>query len=107
MRLTLYHGSSALLEIDNNHPMFATADIKEAEEYALGLTDDGNYNEESYIYEIHVEGDVTEIEDFMDFDSIDVRYDEMPEIAHNQESGYYCIKHPARVRLIKHYRNNL
>lgn len=107
MRLTLYHGTSELLEIDNNHPMFASADIKDAEAYALGLTEDGDYSEESFIYEVEVEGEVTEIEDFEEFDSVDVHYETMPEIAHNEECGWYCIKHPVNVRLIKQYKNDL
>lgn len=51
---------------------------------------------------------VTEEDDFDYFDSMGYSdYDNMPEIVHNEETGYYCVKHPAGLRLEEHFENSL
>ena len=107
--MKLYHGSTSKFIADTNRCLYATADIEEAREYALHLDDLGNYAKESFIYEIDVdESTAVEIDDFMVFDELGyANYDEMPELAHNKESGYFCIKHPAGIRLVESYINEL
>jgi len=107
--MKLYHGSSCKFTAEENRCIYATANIEEAREYALGLDDLGNYADESFIYELEVdETKAVEIADFMEFDVLGYsNYDEMPEIAHNSESGYFCIKHPAGLRLVESYKNEL
>lgn len=107
--MKLYHGTSDKFTVDSNRCLYMTPDINVAKEYALGLDCDGNYNEESYIYEMEIdESLVTEEDDFDYFDSMAYSdYEDMPEIAHNAESDYYCVKHPEGLRLVDHYENSL
>lgn len=107
--MKLYHGSSDKFTADSNRCLYFTPDINIAKEYALGLDDCGNYNPESYIYEMEIdESLVTEEDDFGYFDSMGfLDYDDMPEITHNTETDYYCVKHPNGLRLVEHYENNL
>lgn len=108
--ITLYHGSRCEIEsLKENQCIYATPVQKDAEEYALNLDDLGNYSPESWIYALEInEDDITIISDFMEFDTIGYYdYDNMPEVAYNPESGYYCIKHPTNIRLVKHSENYL
>jgi len=108
--MKLYHGSHReISEIDKNRAMYFTTDIKVAKEYALGLDDCGNFNEESFIYAIDVnKDDFTLIEDFLEFDLIgDLDYDNMPKKCYNQESTYYCIKSVEKLDLFDNYKNKL
>ena len=107
--MKLYHGTSDNFTVNSNRCLYLTPDINVAKEYALGLDSDGNYNKESYIYEMEIdESLVTEEDDFEYFDSMGYSdYENMPEIAHNAESDYYCVKHPECLRLVEHYENSL
>lgn len=108
--ITLYHGSHREIEtIDNNRAMYFTTDIDVAKQYALGLDDCGNYNEESFIYSITVNKDeFFLIEDFEEFDPIgDLDYDDMPDKCYNEEAEYYCIKRVENLNLIENYKNEL
>lgn len=106
---TLYHGSAEPFAADSNRCLYATPNIEEAREYALGLNDLGEYNPQSYIYALEIdETQAVEIEDFAEFDSLGYdAHDDMPEIAHNNESGYFCIKHPSGLRLVESFTNEL
>lgn len=107
--MKLYHGTSDKFEIDSNRCLYLTPDINVAKEYALGLDDCGNCNEESYIYELEIdESLVTEEDDFEYFDTMGYSdYENIPEIAHNAECDYYCVKHPQGLRLIDNYKNEI
>lgn len=107
--MKLYHGSSSAISIDENSAMYFTANIQEAKEYALGLNDLGEYSDESYIYEIEIDDNqVVEEDDFGYFDcAAYTDYDNLPEILHNEESGYYILKHPSELRLIEFLKNQL
>ena len=107
---TLYHGSRTEIEsIDINQPMYFSESLDHAKEYALGLNDLGEYNQESWIYSIEInEKDITEIEDFGEFDIIGYNDKEsMPNIAFNEESGYYCVKDITEITLVESYKNEL
>ena len=109
-KVTLYHGSHReISEININRAMYFTTDIDVAKEYALGLDDCENYNEESWIYktEINLE-DAVLIEDFEEFDPIgDLDYNDMPEICYNDEAEYFCIKSVKSIELVEMYKNEL
>lgn len=107
--MTLYHGTGYAFEIDSNRPLYLTPSLADAKEFALALNDLGEYNEESFIYALDIdETTVVEVVDFQEFDAIGyVSYDDMPEIAHNAECGWYCIKHPGSLRIVEHYKNEL
>lgn len=108
--VTLYHGSHREINVINsNRAMYFTTDIDVAKEYALGLDDCGNYNEESWIYTIEINlEDAVLIEDFEDFDPIgDLNYNEMPEMCYNEEAEYYCIKSVKKIELVEMYKNEL
>ena len=107
--MKLYHGTSEKFTINKNRCLYLTPDINVARDFALGLDSEGNYNEESYIYEMDIDENlVTEEDDFMYFDGIGYSdYENMPEIVHNSEFDFYCVKHPEDIRLIDHYRNSL
>ena len=108
--VTLYHGSRREIDVINsNRAMYFTTDIDIAKEYALGLDDCGNYNEESWIYSITAnKEDFTLIEDFEEFDPIgDLDYENMPEKCYNEEAEYYCIKSVENLDLIENYKNEL
>ena len=107
--MKLYHGSSNEITINNNRCLYLTSDINIAKEYALGLDGEGNYNEESYIYEMEIdESLVTEEDDFEYFDCMGYTdYKNMPEIVHNEEFDWYCVKHPEGLKLVEHYKNEL
>jgi hypothetical protein len=108
--ITLYHGSHREVETpEEGRCMYFTPDIDVAKEYALGLDDCGNYNEESWIYSIQIDLDsVTKEDDFLYFDGIGYNdYNEMPEIAYNVEFDYYCVKNVHTLTLIENYKNEL
>lgn len=107
--MRLYHGSSTPFTLQPGRCLYLSAEIKDAKEYALGIDVCGNYNEESYIYAMDIdEGTVVEIEDFAEFDASGYTdYDNMPDVAYNPESGWYCVKNPANLTLVEHYRNQL
>lgn len=106
--ITLYHGASNEIELDSNRCLYLTPDIEDARSFALRLDDCGNYSKESFIYAADVdENDVIEL-DFDSFDAIGyVGYNNMPEVVHNAETDWYCIKHPSSLRLVEHYLNEL
>jgi hypothetical protein len=108
--ITLYHGSHREIETpEQGRCMYFTPDIDVAKEYALGLDDLGNYNEEIFIYSIEIDLDnITEEEDFLHFDCMGYQnYNEMPEIAYNEECDYYCVKNVPTLKLIQNYKNEL
>lgn len=109
-KVTLYHGSHReISEITTNRAMYFTTDIDVAKEYALGLDDCGNYNEESWIYktEINLE-DAILIEDFEEFDPIGyLDYNDMPEMCYNDEAEYFCIKSVKNIELVEMYKNEI
>ncbi len=103
--MILYHGTGTPLELNPNTPIYATPDIKCAREYAAGLNDLGHANSGAFVYTIEFEGEITEVEDFDEFDNLAyANYDAIPEVAHNPESGWYCIKHPKSATLVEHNR---
>lgn len=89
--------------------MYFTQDIDVAKQYALGLNDLCEYNSESFIYKIEIdENQIIIIDDFGYFDGIGyLDYENMPEVAHNLESEYYCVKNVSELTLIKNYKNEL
>lgn len=106
--MKLYHGSHREINtINSNRGMFFTTDLDVAKQYALGLDDCGNFNEESFIYCIDVnQKDFELVEDFQDFDCIaDLNYDNMPNMCYNEESEYYCIKSVSSIELFENYKN--
>ena len=107
--MRLYHGTFAPFTVDSNRCLYLTPDINEAKEYALGLTGQGDYYAETYIYALDIdESLVVEEDDFGYFDCMGYSdYDEMPEFVHNAESDYYCVKHPSGLKLVDHYKNSL
>ena len=107
--ITLYHGSHKVETPEQGRCMYFTPDVDCAKEYALGLDDLGNYNEESFIYSIEIDLDnVTKEDDFLYFDGIGYNdYNEMPEIVYNEESDYYCVKNVPTLILIENYKNKL
>lgn len=107
--MLLYHGASHEFSIDKNRGLYVSPELSVAKEFALGLTDLGDYNEESFIYAIDINVDTAvEIDDFDFFDSMGYNdYDNMPEIAFNKESGWYWIRHPEGLYLLDHYKNEL
>ncbi len=87
--------------------MYFSNDIDVAKEYALGLDDCGNYNSETFIYEIKIDLNGVEIEeDFYAFDDTGY-YDGTPDILYNPESGYIYTKYPKGVTLIDSFKNEL
>jgi len=71
--MKLYHGSYRQIEkADENRGMYFSNNIEDAKQYALGLDDSGNYNEESFIYSIEIpeNANIIIMDDWMDFDSI-------------------------------------
>lgn len=107
---TLYHGSHRKIDVvNNNRAMYFTTDIEVAKQYALGLDDCGNFNDESWIYSIEInKNDSILIEDFEEFDPIgDLDYNDMPSICHNEVSEYFCIKSVVKIELIEMYKNEL
>lgn len=107
--MKLYHGSSSEINVDGNRPMYFTADINEAKQYALGLDDLGNFNEESFIYEIEIdETQIVREDDFDYFDSAAYTdYQNLANVTYNPESGYYIVKNPSSLSLISHFENSL
>ena len=108
-KMTLYHGTSDPFTVNSNRCLYLTPDINVAKEYALGLTGEGDYNAESYIYALDIdESMVTEEDDFDYFDSMGYSdYEKMAEVTHNAEFDYYCVKHPEGLRLVEHFENSL
>lgn len=105
--MKLYHGTA---QETIPFTMYFTPNIAEAKEFALGLTIDGDYNEESYIYETEIAGDGISIEeDFGVFDALAYQNPELEgysDVVYNPESGWYIIKKP-NLRLTEHYKNEL
>jgi len=104
--MKLYHGSHReISEINKSRAMYFTTDIEVAKQYALGLNDMCEYNDESWIYSIEINKEnAVLIEDFDEFDPIgDLDYDNMPEMCYNEE--YYCIKSVDELNLVKVYKN--
>jgi len=108
--ITLYHGSHRKIDkAESDRCMYFSPDIDVAKEYALGLDDLGNYNNESWIYSIKINIDEVEVEeDFLYFDCMGYQdYEEMPEITYNEECDYYCIKKVEKLKLVEQYENQL
>jgi hypothetical protein len=112
--MKLYHGSYRKIDnADSNRGMYFTNDINIAKQYALGLDDCGNYNEESFIYEVEISDDVeiTVMEDWMDFDQTGYyNYNNSPEFATCEEmEEYFFVKNPNLLtfKLIENYKNEL
>ena len=105
--MKLYHGSSKQIDLDTNRAMYFTNDINVAKEYAFGLDDLGNFNEQSFIYSIEIQAEQAEIEeDFMYFDCIGYQdYDNMPSVVYNAECEYYCLKNVSKLDLVETYNN--
>lgn len=102
--MTLYHGTAQ--KTDKASALYFTADINVAREYALGLDDCGNYNEESYIYSCEIdESNITREDDFEVF--VCMAYnEEVNGVVFNEESGYYIVPNP-QLTLVEHFENNL
>lgn|GEM_PF-6909668 len=108
--MKLYHGSQReITETNKTRAIYFSTDIEVAKEYALGLDDCGNYNDESWIYSIEIdETKITKEDDFYHFDCIGYQnYNKMADIVHNEESDYYCIKSVNKLTLIENYKNEL
>ncbi|SDR95841.1 hypothetical protein SAMN05216503_1515 [Polaribacter sp. KT25b] len=112
--MKLYHGSYTEIEkVNKNTGMYFTNDIEIARDYALGLDDCGNYNEETFIYEIEIpeNSNIILMDDWMDFDSIGyVDYKNAPEFASAEEmEGYFFVKNPENFifKLIENFKNEL
>ena len=102
--MTLYHGTSQ--ETPNGISLYMTSSIEEAKQYALGLNDMGEYNDESYIYAMQVDTDHMRIvEDFMEFDSMKYAED-IDRVVFNPESGWYIVPNVALV-LVENFKNEL
>ena len=102
--MKLYHGTSQ--ETKNASYLYFTSNIREAKEYALGLDDCGNFNEESYIYSVDIdENDVEREDDFGVFDCLGYS-EKIAKVVYNEESGYYLVPNP-QLTLVEHYKNEL
>lgn len=102
--MKLYHGTSQ--ETPNGISLYMTALIEEARQYALGLNDQGEYNEESYIYEMDVDiADMEIIEDFMEFDGMKYTSN-IEHVIFNPESGWYIVPN-VNLILLENYQNEL
>ncbi len=102
--MKLYHGTSQ--ETPNEICLYMTTSIEEARQYALGLNDMGEYNEESYIYAMDVDTtDMVIVEDFMEFD--DMKYTEtVNQVVFNPESGWYIVPNVS-LTLVENFKNEL
>ncbi len=102
--MKLYHGTSQ--ETPNGISLYMTSSIEEEKQYALGLNDMGEYNEESYIYSMDVDtNDMEIVEDFMTFDSM--KYTETVErVVFNPETGWYIVPN-VNLSLVEHFTNEL
>lgn len=102
--MKLYHGTSQ--ETPNGIGLYMTSSIEEARQYALGLNDMGEYNEESYIYAMDVDTtDMVIVEDFMEFD--DMKYTEtVKQVVFNPESGWYIVPNVS-LTLVENFKNEL
>lgn len=102
--MKLYHGTSQ--ETPNGICLYMTSSIEEAKQYALGLNDMGEYNEESYIYAMDVDTtDMVIVEDFMEFD--DMKYTEtVNQVVFNPESGWYIVPNVS-LTLVENFKNEL
>lgn len=110
--MTLYHGSYREIEkADENRGMYFSINIEDAKQYALGLDDCGNCNEESFIYSIEIpeNTNIVVMEDWMDFDQTGYyNYKNSHEFATCEEmEGYFFIKNPDNFEfnLIEKYKN--
>lgn len=102
--MTLYHGSSQ--ETPNGISLYLTSSIEEAKQFALGLNDMGEYNEESYIYAMDVDTtDMEIVEDFMEFDSMNYTED-IHHVVFNPETGWYIVPN-VMLSLVEHFKNEL
>ncbi len=91
MKMKLYHGTNLPLVYEEKKAIYATSDIETAKEFAICLDDLGNYNRVSYLYEIEVEGDIEEIDDFDMFDTLGYSLPEEKGIYRYPELNWYCI----------------
>lgn len=112
--MKLYHGSyRQIKKADENRGMYFSTNISDAKQYALGLDDFGNYNEESFIYSIEIPDNskITVMEDWMDFDQTGYyNYKNSPEFATCEEmEGYFFVKNPDNFDfvLLENFKNDL
>lgn len=89
--MKLYHGTNLPLVYDKKKAIYATSDIETAKIFAIGLDDLGNYSRVSYLYEIEVEGNIEEIDDFDTFDTLGYSLTEEKGIYRYSELDWYCI----------------
>lgn len=102
--MTLYHGTSS--QTPNGISLYMTSSIEEAKQYALGLNDMGEYNDESYIYMMEVDAtDVEIVEDFMEFDGMKYTED-IDHVVFNPETGWYIVPNVNLV-LVENFKNEL
>lgn len=102
--MTLYHGTSQ--ETPNGISLYMTSSIEEAKQYALGLNDMGECNDESYIYAMEVDTDNMQIvEDFMEFDGMKYTED-IDRVVFNPESGWYIVPNVV-LALVENFKNEL
>ena len=102
--MTLYHGSSQ--ETPNGISLYMTSSLDEAKQYALGMNDMGEYNEESYIYSMDVDtSNMQIVEDFMEFDSMKYTED-IDKVVFNPESGWYIVPNVV-LSIIANFKNEL
>ena len=111
--MTLYHGSYRQIEkAEENRGMYFSINIEDAKQYALGLDDCGNCNEESFIYSIEIPdtANIVAMDDWMDFDAMGyVNYKNTPDFATAEEmDGYLFVKNPNDFDfvLVEKYKNN-
>ena len=112
--MKLYHGSYRAIEkADENRGMYFSTNIEDAKQYALGLDDCGNYNEETFIYSIEIpeNAEIVVMDDWMDFDAMGyVNYENTPEFATAEEmEGYFFVKNPDNFDfvLVENFKNEL
>ena len=96
---------------DENRGMYFSTNIEDAKQYALGLDDCGNHNEESFIYSIEIpeNANIVVMDDWMDFDAMGyVNYENTPEFATAEEmEGYFFVKNPDNFDfvLVENFKN--
>lgn len=101
MKLTLYHGTGQ--ETINPSYLYFAKEKEDAMQFAIGLREDGKFNEEAFIYTTEIDtNDVVIVEDFDEFDSLAYYDRNCPDIAWNPETDWYIVRNP-RLTLVEHF----
>lgn len=102
--MRLYHGTSQ--ETHSGICLYMTENISEAKQYALGLNELGEYNEESFIYCMDIDdSDIEIVEDFMEFDAMKYT-EEIDHIIFNPETRWYIVPN-VNLTLFENFKNQL